>query len=64
MEQIKCSCGNTISSKFQLYLDILESTKDPKTGKYNKELALKILNIHKQCCRLKFITAALITNYL
>ena len=58
LEAIRCSCNSHIASKYMLFIEL----KNKK--KLSNDEILKLLNVNKECCKLKFITPALYSNYL
>ncbi len=58
MEAIRCSCNNTIAAKYKLYLYLKNELK------IKEKLILEILNITKECCKLKFLTVSRYEDYI
>ena len=58
MEAIRCSCNNSIAAKFELYNYLHDILKIEINEIFN------ILNITKECCKLKFLTVAKYTDYI
>lgn len=58
LEVIRCSCNSLIATKYSLF----KYLKDEKKLK-NKEI-LELLNVTKECCKLKFICVAQYDDYL
>lgn len=55
MESVRCSCNVPIN--YELYDKILKTTNlTPKE-------ILEILEVDKDCCKLKYLTCAKISNY-
>jgi len=57
-EPIKCSCSKSIGDIYLLIIDIKS-----KMQIENKEL-FKMLNITKECCKLKLLTNANYVDYM
>jgi DNA-directed RNA polymerase subunit N (RpoN/RPB10) len=58
LEAIRCSCNNCIASKFALFLYL----KNDLNIEIND--IFDILNITKECCKLKFLTVAQYNDYI
>jgi DNA-directed RNA polymerase subunit N (RpoN/RPB10) len=58
MEAIRCSCNNTIAAKYYIFTYL----KDELKIEINK--IFEILNITKDCCKLKFLTVARHIDYV
>jgi DNA-directed RNA polymerase subunit N (RpoN/RPB10) len=59
LEACKCSCGKTIGDLYLLFVDL----KKKNSSISNFEL-FKKFNITKECCKLKFITGCLYSDYM
>lgn len=58
MEPVRCSCNNTIAAKYSIFMFLHNELKIEINEIFN------ILNITKDCCKLKFLTVAKYVNYI
>lgn len=58
MEAIRCSCNKAIASQYHLFLFLKNEMK------IDINEIFIILNINKDCCKLKFLTVARYIDYI
>ena len=58
MEAIRCSCNKTVASQYYLFLFLKDEMKIDISNIFI------ILNIDKDCCKLKFLTVARYIDYI